>query len=74
MKKVTCIKCLGEGWITDRGVWNEDTSHTCYTCDGTGFVSIDKINIPMDEYEKEYNENYEIIGCKRYKKFKIVES
>lgn len=72
MEKVTCISCLGTGWITDRGAWNMDTSHTCYICDGSGYISINNLKISIEEYEKQYNNNYNSIGSKRFKNFKIL--
>lgn len=86
MKKVPCIKCKGTGWIENRGgaFGDLDKSHTCYICNGTCFVPIENDNtvltypyddykpiaVPLEEYEKSYNEAIKDTLLKR--KFKIV--
>lgn len=71
--KVTCIECLGTGWIKDTGAWNMDTSHSCNECDGSGYIGIEKLEVSLEEYEKEYNKTYNDIGSIRNKKYKVIE-
>jgi DnaJ-class molecular chaperone len=69
-KQVICIECLGTGYMKDSGYANMDKSHKCYTCNGTGCISIDRVKVSMEEYEKLYNEAIKTTW--NHRKFQIL--